>query len=169
MEILYIDNPIYLKTNKYINPENYFLVMQDHPYLQLKGFLSFLILHELGQKALCGDDLAIKIGKRKGAKLTPGTIYPALKDLRKQKFISYKKFGRKKIYTLSDGGRNELERLYVLFSQYFIGLKQHIKRNPVLEKRKPSKLENRKTFVSKKPKEKKELKVLRKDRSFYHG
>ena len=139
--------------------------MQDHPYLQLKGFLSFLILHELGQKSLCGDDLAEKIGKRKGSKLTPGTIYPALKDLRKQKFITYKKYGRKKVYTLSDGGQGELERLYVLFSKYFMGLKQHIKRPSSLAKT----LTKKKVIKRQKIKDQEESKPLIKARSFYHG
>lgn len=142
--------------------------MEESQYLQLKGFLSFLILHEIGQKRLCGDDLAEKIGKRKGSKLTPGTIYPALKDLRKQKYISYKKFGRKKIYTLSQLGEKELERLYVLFSQYFFGLKQHIKR----DSSKPTKTKiSKKKAVSKAKINKKEesKKPLRNSRSFYHG
>ena len=143
--------------------------MQDHPYLQLKGFLSFLILHELHQKSLCGDDLAIKIGKRKGAKLTPGTIYPALKDLRKQKFIRYKKLGRKKIYTLSDGGRTELERLYVLFSNYFIGLKQHIKRTSSSTKFSKGNIKKKGVVNNRNSPKKESKKVLRKNRSFYHG
>ena len=142
--------------------------MKDHPYLQLKGFLSFLILHELAQKSLCGDDLANKIGGRKGSKLTPGTIYPALKDLRKHKLIKQKKYGRKKYYTLSDGGRTELDRLYVLFSNYFIGLKQHIKRNSssiVANKN----IKNKGLVKGKEAVNKRSKKPLIKYRSFYHG
>ena len=45
-------------------------------YIELKGFLSFFILHELDQGPMSGDELAHEIGSRKGAKLTPGTIYP---------------------------------------------------------------------------------------------
>ncbi|MEI8348401.1 MAG: PadR family transcriptional regulator, partial [Pseudomonadota bacterium] len=52
--------------------------------VSLKGFLSFFILHELALAKRAGDDLAKRIGKRKGSDLTPGTIYPALKRLRKQ-------------------------------------------------------------------------------------
>lgn len=97
--------------------------------LELKGFLSFLILHELQKKSLCGEDLAKKIGKRKGeTRLTPGTIYPALKNLRALKLVEYKQFGRKKMYTLTDSGKKEIKKLYKLFSQYFYGLKKHIKK-----------------------------------------
>lgn len=101
----------------------------DKPLLELKGFLSFLILHELGKKSFCGEDLAKKIGRRKGTEqLTPGTIYPALKELRERKLISFEQFGRKKMYSLTPEGQAELKHLYGLFSQYFYGLKSHIRR-----------------------------------------
>jgi len=97
-------------------------------YFEFKGFLSFLILHEVRIKSMTGEDLAKKIGRRKGKVLTPGTIYPALKKLRLKKLIKYKRFGRKKVYSLTDIGEKELEKLYLLFSTYFYGLKKFIKR-----------------------------------------
>lgn len=100
----------------------------ESEYMELKGFLSFLILHEVGQKRLCGEDLAKKIGRRKGAMLTPGTIYPALKKLRKKKLVKYVRFGRKKVYNLTPEGENEMKLLYKMFSNYFYGLKHIIKR-----------------------------------------
>lgn len=104
-------------------------------YLELKGFLSFLILHELNNKSLCGDELSIRIGQRKKGPLTPGTIYPALKRLRKKKLIIYRRQGRRKVYSLTDEGNKQLEQLYVLFSNYFYGLKNKISRKPVIKKR----------------------------------
>lgn len=98
-------------------------------YFEFKGFLSFLVLHELSLENLTGEDLAKKIGSRKGTVLTPGTIYPALKKLRLQKLIRYKRDGRKKVYSLTDLGRGELDNLYILFSRYFYGLKKFIKRS----------------------------------------
>src|SRR4030065_2711296 len=71
-------------------------------YLELKGFLSFLILHELSLKNLCGDELSSKIGERKNRSLTPGTIYPALKRLRRKKLLVYRRRGRKKVYFLTE-------------------------------------------------------------------
>jgi len=99
--------------------------------LHLKGFLTFLILHELNLNSLCGDELAKKIGKRKGAQLTPGTIYPALKRLRRKKLISYRRNGRKKVYLLTEDGKKEVDRLYFLFGNYFYGLKKIIPRIPI--------------------------------------
>ncbi|MFH1456172.1 MAG: PadR family transcriptional regulator [archaeon] len=89
--------------------------MKKLKYLSLKGFLAFQILHELKQKPVCGDDLAQVIGKKKGSKLTPGTIYPALKSLRKHKLIKLKKAGRKKNYVLTDSGKEE----YSIFKRNF--------------------------------------------------
>jgi len=97
-------------------------------YFEFKGFLSFLILHEVSIKPLSGDELAEKIGRRKGRILTAGTIYPTLKRLRLKKLIKYKRFGRRKVYSLTDIGRGELDNLYILFSRYFFGLKKFIKR-----------------------------------------
>jgi DNA-binding PadR family transcriptional regulator len=99
--------------------------------LSLKGFLTFLILHELNSAPLCGDELAKKIGKRKGTPLTPGTIYPALKRLRRSKYMAYKRFGRKKTYALTDLGKREIDRLYFLFGNYFYGLKDKLPRLPL--------------------------------------
>lgn len=76
--------------------------------LDLRGFLSFQILHELKQGKRCGDELAMSIGGKKGAKLTPGTIYPALKNLKKHQLIaSTKRDGRKKFYELTKKGEKE--------------------------------------------------------------
>lgn len=97
--------------------------------LEFKGFLSFLILHELSGRPLSGDELSERIGKRRGGSLTPGTIYPALKRLWRLRLISYSRDGRKKVYVLTPAGRAELEGLYVLFSRYFFGLKGKILRS----------------------------------------
>jgi len=94
--------------------------------IEFKGFLSFFILHELSKKTLCGDDLALMIGNRKSEKLTPGTIYPTLKNLRRLKLLKYKKDGRKKMYHLTDEGKKELKKLYKTLKTYFKGIKSKI-------------------------------------------
>ncbi|MBN1645825.1 PadR family transcriptional regulator [Candidatus Woesearchaeota archaeon] len=104
--------------------------------LELKGFLSFLLLHELKLKPAAGDDLAVRIGKRRGEPLTAGTIYPTLKRLRKLKLIKYKRFGRKKVYELTDTGGKEIESLYGLFGHYFYGLKRVFRSTAVSKKKK---------------------------------
>ena len=93
--------------------------MEKPQHLSLKGFLAFQILHELRGKRLCGDELATIIGNKKGSKLTPGTIYPALKFLRKKKLICHKKSGRKKIYNMTEIGEKEYQAFKKNFTQIF--------------------------------------------------
>ncbi len=97
--------------------------MKTPKYINLKGFLLFQILYELHRnKRLCGDELAEIIGKKKGEKLTPGTIYPALKYLRRKKLVSYKKEGRKKYYRLTEEGKKEYLLCKRIFVKVFKGL-----------------------------------------------
>ncbi|MDO8123934.1 MAG: PadR family transcriptional regulator [Candidatus Hermodarchaeota archaeon] len=81
----------------------------------MRGMLSFQILWELGKKPMNGQELAEQIGLRRGSKPTPGTIYPALKELSNKNLISGKREGRQVIYTLTDEGRTGLE----VATQYF--------------------------------------------------
>ena len=99
---------------------------KEEPLIEFKGFLTFFILHELSKKSLCGDELALIIGQRKKDKLTPGTIYPTLKRLRKLKLLKIKRDGRKKNYYLTDEGKNELKKLYKVLKYYFKGIKGKI-------------------------------------------
>lgn len=102
------------------------MVNESENLLEFKGFLSFLILYELEKKPLCGEDLAKSIGARRGSELTPGTIYPTLKKLKKLKLMTFKRFGRKKFYKLTDAGIEELKKQSALFANYFWGLKRII-------------------------------------------
>lgn len=76
-------------------------------YIDLRGLLSFQIMNELKKRDCCGEDLACVIGKRKGNKLTPGTIYPTLKRLRNLNLVKFKQKGRKKNYFLTKRGLRE--------------------------------------------------------------
>ena len=107
--------------------------------IEFKGLLTFLILHELSLKELAGEDLAKKIGNRKGSTLTPGTIYPALKKLKAKKLVVFEKQGRRKVYSLTKKGGEELALSYSLFSKYFYGLKNKIKRVKKANTIKPTK------------------------------
>jgi len=93
--------------------------MKRRRVIDLKGFLSFQIVHELRRKRLCGDDLAEIIGRKKSSKLTPGTIYPALKNLRHNKLVAFKQEGRKKLYTLTPKGKREYTEAKKLFKKIF--------------------------------------------------
>lgn len=74
----------------------------------MRGMLAFLILWLLGKGPSSGQELAGEIGRRKGARPNPGTIYPALKALRNKGLIKGERKGRSIAYTLTDKGRGEL-------------------------------------------------------------
>ncbi len=74
----------------------------------MRGMLSFLILWILAQKPVHGQQIAKEIGKRKGAKPTPGTIYPALKELKRRGMIKSEKRGRTVVYSITPKGRRSL-------------------------------------------------------------
>lgn len=86
-------------------------------YIDVKGVLSLSILNLLNKKKLCGDELADIIGNKKYGKLTPGTIYPALKYLRESKLIVFKQKGRKKIYSLTNKGLEEYKTIKRIFKK----------------------------------------------------
>jgi PadR family transcriptional regulator, regulatory protein PadR len=82
----------------------------------MKGFLSFLILWELRRQPMTGAALAQEFTKRKGTKPSPGTIYPALKDLKEKGLIQA---NTKKVYTLTPKGKKELDKSLKAFTTMF--------------------------------------------------
>lgn len=86
----------------------------------MRGMLSFLILWLLSIKSLSGAELAREIELRKGFRPTPGTIYPALKELSAKKLVSIKPAGGKvKVYSLTPSGKRALEAARNMFCKAF--------------------------------------------------
>ncbi len=79
----------------------------DKTYCDMRGFLSFLILFILSKKDMHGQEIALELEKRKGCKPSPGTIYPALKQLKENKLIKEKREGKTITYSLTDIGKKE--------------------------------------------------------------
>jgi DNA-binding PadR family transcriptional regulator len=86
----------------------------------MKGFLSYLVLWILSKKSMNGAGLATELGKRKGSKPSPGTIYPVLKELKEKKLISADK---NKFYSLTKNGEKELKVACESFSKTFYDMK----------------------------------------------
>ena len=59
---------------------------------------------------MIGQEIAEMLGKMRGTKPTPGTIYPALRELRKHRLIDVKKEGRTTSYSLTEKGVKELRK-----------------------------------------------------------
>jgi len=85
----------------------------------MRGMLSFLILWVLTQKPRHGQEIADEIARRRGIKPTPGTIYPALKDLRKRRLIKGEKQGKTVVYSLTDKGKDGVEDACKYFCRTF--------------------------------------------------
>ena len=81
----------------------------------MRGMLSFMILWLLSKRSMYGQELAIEIGKRKGEKPNPGTIYPALKELTSRGLIEVRSDGRRTIYELTKEGGATVSRAQKYF------------------------------------------------------
>ena len=89
----------------------------------MRGMLGFLILFLLSKEPMHGQEIAEEIARRKGEKPSPGTIYPALKNLREMGFISNEeKEGKTIVYTLTDRGKNALRVSKRRFIRTFLGV-----------------------------------------------
>ncbi len=86
----------------------------------MKGFLSYLILWNLNQKPMKGSEIAKELEKRKGTKPSPGTIYPALKDLKEKGLITA---DETKKYSLTKKGQKEIKFACKQFSSMFYDMK----------------------------------------------
>lgn len=85
----------------------------------MRGMLSFMLLWLLSKRPMYGQELAIEIAKRRGEKPNPGTIYPALKDLRKHGLVKLSHDGRKTVYELTQEGRSGLAQAQEYFNRAF--------------------------------------------------
>jgi PadR family transcriptional regulator, regulatory protein PadR len=81
--------------------------------------LSFLILFLLSKGQKSGKELTDEIAARKGDKPSPGTLYPALKNLREEKMIQEKKQGKNSLYTLTATGKEALKEAKTFFCRTF--------------------------------------------------
>lgn len=91
----------------------------DKSYCDMRGFLSFLILFMLSKKSMHGQEIATELERRKGCKPSPGTIYPALKQLKENNLIKEKKEGKTIIYSLTNEGKKEFDKAKIQFCKTF--------------------------------------------------
>jgi DNA-binding PadR family transcriptional regulator len=87
----------------------------------MRGFLSYLILWLLSKKSMSGTELSAELERRKGTKPSPGTIYPALKELREKGLISA---DGNKVYSLTKKGQGELKGACAFFCRMFYDAKE---------------------------------------------
>jgi len=85
----------------------------------MRGMLSFHILHLLSKRDMHGEELAREIGRRRGEKPKAGTIYPALKDLKEKGLIKGENDGKIIIYSLTAEGKNTVKYAREYFCRTF--------------------------------------------------
>ena len=95
----------------------------------MRGFLSFIVLRLISKKNMSGEDIRKEMEKRKGAKPSPGTIYPVLKALSESGFIrEVKDSGKEKRYKLTKKGQKELKAATRKFCEIFYDMKEEFGR-----------------------------------------
>jgi DNA-binding PadR family transcriptional regulator len=83
----------------------------------MKGFLSFIVLWSVRKEPKTGMEIAKELEERRGHMPSPGTIYPVLKMMTMRGLL---KMDKEKRYSLTDQGKDELERsLDMFFSMFF--------------------------------------------------
>ncbi|MDQ3837824.1 MAG: PadR family transcriptional regulator [Thermoproteota archaeon] len=96
---------------------------KDSYYCDMRGMLGFLILFLLSKRPMNGQEIADEIANRKGERPSPGTIYPALKNLRLMGFITIEeKEGKAISYSLTGRGKNALKVAKRKFTRTFLGV-----------------------------------------------
>ena len=85
----------------------------------MRGLLSFTILWLLTKHGMYGQELADELEKRRGTKPTPGTLYPALRELEKKGLVNSRKVGKKRIYQLTEKGQKGVIRACEYFCRAY--------------------------------------------------
>lgn len=85
----------------------------------MRGLLSFTLLWILSKGEMYGQEMADELERRRGTRPNPGTLYPALSELEKSGLVTSVKDGRKKVYHLTEDGREGVMRACSRFCQMY--------------------------------------------------
>lgn len=95
----------------------------------MRGFLTFTALRLIAKGPMSGDGLREELEKRKGTRPSPGTIYPVLKSMSANGWISeVSSKGKEKKYRITASGRRELEAATEKFISMFCDLKEEFEK-----------------------------------------
>ncbi len=85
----------------------------------MRGMLSFLILFLLSKKPMHGEGIAEELERRRGIKPKAGTLYPALKELKKNGLIRGERRGKIIVYYLTAEGQKTAKYTREYFCKCF--------------------------------------------------
>ena len=74
-----------------------------------KGNLKHIVLKALSHEDMSGYKLMKFLEETTGKKPSSGSIYPLLDDMKKEHLVSVKQDGRRKIYSLTKKGKDEIK------------------------------------------------------------
>lgn len=89
-----------------------------------KGHLSYIVMWILKNHKMNGSEITNELKKRRGKKLSPGTIYPLLKDLKEKNLITCDK---DKKYSLTALGKKEVKSACKHFCRMFYDFHEMLK------------------------------------------
>lgn len=90
-----------------------------------QGHLKLVVIHSLKEGSKSGYELMNHIEKISGTKPSPGSIYPLLTKLKKEKIVDVKKKGNKKIYSLTLKGKKAIT--FTGNQKFFKDIEDHLK------------------------------------------
>jgi len=77
------------------------------------GHLKQIVMMALTRESITGYQLMSHIKNKTGWKPSPGSIYPLLENLAKEKLITFKSEGKRKIYSITKKGRQLFSEIIV--------------------------------------------------------
>jgi PadR family transcriptional regulator PadR len=89
----------------------------------MKGYLSYLVLWIVSKESMTGAQISSELQKRRGAKPSPGTIYPVLKDLKEKGLIAS---DCNKAYSMTRKGEKVLKSSCHAFCRMFYDFRDMI-------------------------------------------
>jgi len=100
----------------------------------VKSFLDIIVLAMLNGKAVHGYLIIANLHRTFGVLLSPGTLYPLLYHLEKEKLIQVKDSQKKKLYTLTPLGLKKVHEITTLYKRNSERIFHFIDRNLFEEK-----------------------------------
>ena len=78
--------------------------------MALNGGLKFLVLKELSDKKQNGSSVCKSIEKKTGWKVSPGSLYPLMKDLVNAELVTFTKDANIKTYSITVKGKDFIQK-----------------------------------------------------------
>jgi DNA-binding PadR family transcriptional regulator len=100
--------------------------LNDH---LIKALLDIIVLELLHDSPKHGYKTIAEIHKQFGVMLSPGTVYPLLYELEKVGWVEIIEEKRKKVYSLTSKGTNDLKILSVFYLDLFRKITKLIEEN----------------------------------------